>query len=102
MTHLHFTINSVAATDPSSGTAFVTPASTPLSVGTVTGHVPRVSTHTTNNAGSVVLALGAIILAMTYLATVLTSLVLVVTEGTVESSQLSKLVSLELVLTLGD
>ena len=34
--------------------------------------------------------------------TVLTSLVLVVTESTVKSRQLSKLVPLELVLTLGD
>lgn len=34
--------------------------------------------------------------------TVLTSLILIVTEGTVESSQLAQLVTLELVLALGN
>jgi hypothetical protein len=34
--------------------------------------------------------------------TVLTSLILIITEGTVESSQLSQLVSLEFVLAFGN
>lgn len=38
----------------------------------------------------------------TWSLTVLTSLVLIVTEGTVESSQLTQLVALELVLAFGD
>lgn len=58
-----------------------------------------VSTDTADDAGSEVLFLRAIVLAMTNLATVLASLVLVVSQGTVERGELSKLVTLEFVLT---
>jgi hypothetical protein len=59
----------------------------------------RVSTDTADNTGSEVLFLGAVVLAMSNLATVLAGLVLVVSQGTVERSELSKLVALEFVLT---
>lgn len=39
---------------------------------------------------------------MTNLATVLTSLVLIVTKGSVESSELAKLIALQFVLAFGD
>jgi hypothetical protein len=58
-----------------------------------------VSTDTANDAGSEVLFLRAVVLAMTNLATVLASLVLIVSQGTVERGELSKLVALEFVLT---
>jgi hypothetical protein len=59
----------------------------------------RISTDTADNTGSEVLFLGAVVLAMSNLATVLAGLVLVVSQGTVERSELSKLVALEFVLT---
>jgi hypothetical protein len=64
--------------------------------------VSSIATDTANDVGSEVTLLGAVVLAMSDLATVLTSLVFVVTKGTVKSSQLSELISLELVLTFGD
>ncbi len=61
-----------------------------------------VSTGSADDVGSEVLFLGAVVLAVTDLATVLTSLVLIVTQSTVQGSEFSKLVTLELILTLGD
>lgn len=61
-----------------------------------------VTTDTADNIGCVVLLFGTVVLSMTDLAAVLASLVLVVTQGSVESGKLAKLVSLELVLALGD
>jgi hypothetical protein len=61
--------------------------------------VASVTADTADDVGSVVLLLRAIILAMTDLATVLASLVLIVTEGAVQSGKLTKLVTLELVLS---
>jgi hypothetical protein len=57
-----------------------------------------VATDATDNTSSVVLFLRAVVLAVADLATVLASLVLVVSEGTVERSEFSELVSLEFVL----
>lgn len=101
-TYLHFTVNSIAAAGPAAKAAVIAPAGTLLAVGTVASHVARVTAHTTDDAGSKVLALGTVVLAVTNLATVLASLVLVVSEGTVEGGQLTKLVPLELVLALGN
>lgn len=99
-TYVHFTVDSIAAIDSTSrSAAIVPPACTSLSVGTVTSHVSRVATNTTDDAGRVVLTLRAIVLAVTNLSAVLASLVLVVSQGTVESSQFSKLISLQFVLT---
>lgn len=84
------------------GVAVVAPAGALLAVGTISGHVSCVATDTANNAGSVILSLGAVVLAVTDLTAVLAGLVLVVSECTVESSELTKLVTLELVLSLGN
>jgi hypothetical protein len=64
--------------------------------------VAGVATHAADDAGGVVLALGAVVLPVADLAAVLACLVLVVTEGTVEGGELAKLVTLELVLAFGD
>ena len=85
-----------------SSRAIVAPAGTPLSVGTITGHVTSVTADTADNVGRVILLLGAVVLAMTNLTTILASLVFVVTERSVQSSKLTQLVALELVLTFGD
>lgn len=77
-TYLHFTINRIPAIGSTCRPAIVSPASTSLSVGTITGHVSRVTTNTADDAGSVVLALGTVVLAVANLATVLASLVLVI------------------------
>lgn len=64
--------------------------------------MPSIAANTANDASGVVLLLGAVVLAVTDLAAVLASLVLVITEGTVESSQLAQLVTLEFILAFGD
>lgn len=61
-----------------------------------------VATDSADDAGGVVLLLGAVVLAMSDLTTVLASLVLVVTERAVQSSKLTELVTLELILAFGD
>jgi hypothetical protein len=61
-----------------------------------------VATDTANDVGSEILGVRAVILAMANFAAVLASLVLVVTKGTVEGGKFTQLVSLELVLALGD
>jgi hypothetical protein len=53
-----------------------------------------IATDATDDVGGKVTLLGTVVLAMSDLATVLASLILIITEGTVESSQLSQLVSL--------
>jgi hypothetical protein len=73
-----------------------------LAIGTVTGHVTSLSTDAADDARSEVLLLRAVVFAMADLAAVLAGLVLVVTKGTVESGKLTKLVTLELVLALGN
>ena len=61
-----------------------------------------ITTSAANDIGSKVLLLGTVVLAVTNLATVLASLVLIITQRTVERGELSKLVTLELVLALGN
>ena len=79
-----------------------------------------IATRTTDDVGGEIALLRAVVLAVSNLTTydtirireeeeammriltVLASLVLIVTESTVQSGQLTKLVTLELVLTLGD
>lgn len=61
-----------------------------------------VATHSANDAGSEILLLGAVVLAVSYLATVLASLVFIVTQSSVQSSELTELVTLQFVLALGD
>jgi hypothetical protein len=83
--------------------SLVTPvaSSTAHAIWAVTGHVSGVATDTADDIGCVVACLWAVVLAVTDLATVLAGLVLVVTEGAVESSKFTKLVTLELILRLG-
>lgn len=80
----------------------VTPTLASLPIRTIATHVACIATHTTDDASSEVLLLRTVVLAMTDLATVLACLVLVVTEGSIESSKLAKLVTLELVLPFGN
>jgi len=79
----------------------IAPAGTPLSVRTIAGHMTGVTADTTNDVRSVVLLLGTVILAMANLTTVLAGLVLVITQSSVQGSEFTKLVTLELVLSLG-
>ena len=94
----------------------VAPVAASLAVGTIASHVSSIATDATDDVGSEVALLGAIVLAVSDLTTcrtvrnhilsdkrhirltVLASLVLIITQGTVESSQLTKLVALEFVL----
>ena len=61
-----------------------------------------VATDAADDVRSVVLFLGAVVLSMAYLAAVLASLVLVIAERSIESGKFAKLVTLELILALGD
>jgi hypothetical protein len=61
-----------------------------------------IATNATDDVGGKVTLLGTVVLAMSDLATVLASLVFIIPEGTVESSQLPQLVSLEFVLAFGN
>ena len=61
-----------------------------------------VTADAADDVGCVVLFLRAVILAMADLATVLAGLVLIVTQRSVERSEFTELVALELVLTFGD
>ena len=96
----------LGAAHPALGTisvaVVVAPRLSGLALGTIASHVTSLPADTTDDTSSVVLLLGTIVLAMTDLSTVLTGLVLVVTEGTVESGELTKLVTLELVLSFGN
>jgi hypothetical protein len=83
-------------------TVVIAPGLANFTVGTIAGHVTSLTTNTADDAGRKVLLLWAIVLAMADLTTVLTGLVLVVTEGTVEGSKLTKLVALEFVLAFGN
>lgn len=103
MTYLVVGIVFSASADPSLGPwAIIAPACTSLSIGTVTGHVACVATHSADDAGSKVLLLRAIVLAVSYLATILASLVFIITQGSVQSSELTELVTLQFVLALGN
>lgn len=102
---LHLTVDSIALPDGSAATAItaaIPPVGTSLAVRTITSHMASIATDATDDVGGKVPLLGTIVLAMSNLATVLTSLILIITEGTVESSQLSQLVSLEFVLAFGN
>lgn len=104
-TYLHLAVDSIAATNLASRARtriVVTPAGTALTIGTITSHVASITTDAADDARSKVLSLRTIVLAMADLATVLTSLILVVTEGTIQRSEFSELVTLELVLAFGD
>lgn len=101
-TYLHFAVNSVTSADLGGGTAIVAPAGTLLTIRTVTGHVPSVTTNATNDTSGVVLLLRTVVLAVADLAAILASLVLVISKGTVQRGQLTQLVALELVLAFGD
>jgi hypothetical protein len=101
---LHFTVDFVTAADSGAGAGrtILAPAGALLSVGTITSHVTGVATDAADDAGGVVLSLGAIILAVANLTTVLAGLVLVVSKGTVERGKLTQLIALKLVLSLGN
>lgn len=102
-TYLHFTINSVATANLTGRTGTViSPTGSSLSIGTIARHVSGVATHAADNASSVVLTLRTIVFPMANLATVLTCLIFVVSEGSVESRQLTKLISLQFILALGN
>lgn len=100
---LHLPVDGITSTNSSrtsAADAVVAPVAASLAVRTVTSHVTSVTTDTTDNVGGEVALLRAVIFTMTDLTTVLASLILVVTKSTVKSGELSKLVPLELVLTL--
>lgn len=80
----------------------VTPTLASLPIRTIATHVACIATHTTDDASSEVLLLRTVVLAMTNLATILASLVLIITQSSVESSKLTKLITLELVLAFGN
>lgn len=103
MTYLVLGVVFSTSADPSGGSgAIIAPACTSLSIRTVAGHMACVATHSADDAGSEVLLLRAVVLAVSYLATVLASLVFIVTQGSVQSSELTELVTLQFVLALGD
>jgi len=64
--------------------------------------VASITADTADDVGGVVLLLRAVILAMSNLAAVLAGLVFVITQSSVQGSKLTKLVTLELVLALGN
>ena len=102
-TYLVLAIGSIAGTNAGrSASTIVAPTGTLLPVWTIPCHVAGIATHATDDVGCVVLLLRTVVLAMPDLSTVLASLVLVVTEGTVQSSELSELITLEFVLAFGD
>lgn len=82
--------------------SIVAPILASLSVGTIAGHVTCVTTDATDDACRVVLLLRAIVFSVTNLSTILTRLVLIVTQRSVQSGQLTQLVALELVLAFRD
>jgi hypothetical protein len=57
--------------------------------------------NSTNDVSSEVSLFGAVVFAMTDTSAVLTDLVFVITESTVQRGELSKLVSLVIILTFG-
>lgn len=61
-----------------------------------------IATLATNDVGSEVALLGTVVFAVTDLTAILASLILVITKSTVESSKLTKLITLELILTFWD
>ena len=101
-TYLHLAVDEVATANSTSGTAVIAPASTPLPVRTIARHVASVTAHAADNASSVILSLGAVVLAVADLSAVLAGLILIISESSVERGKLSKLVSLEFVLSLRD
>jgi hypothetical protein len=106
-TYLVLAVNGVTTTDAagnrtSARRAIIAPAGASLPVWTITGHVASVTADTADDVGGVILLLRAVILAVTNLTTVLAGLILVITQSSVKCSKLTKLVTLELVLTLGN
>ena len=67
----------------------------------VTSHMTSTSADATNDVCREVTLFWTIILAMTNTSTILANLILVITEGSVKSSELTQLVSLVIVLALG-
>lgn len=103
MTYLVLGVVFSTAADASRGPwAIIAPACTSLSVGAVAGHMAGIATHSADDASSKVLLLRAVVLAVSYLSTVLASLVLIVTQSSVQSGELTELVTLQFVLALGN
>ncbi len=100
-TYLEITINSVAATNTTTGWT-ISPVGTFGPLDTIPCHVSGIATLTTDDIGGEVALLRAVILAMANLTAVLTSLVLIVTKGAVEGSKFSELFALQIVLILWD
>lgn len=67
---------------------------------TVTSHVARATTNTTNDVSCEVALLWTVIFAMPKAPAVLANLVLVVTEGTIQCSEFAKLIALVVILAL--
>lgn len=61
-----------------------------------------ITADATDDVGSKVALLGTVVLAVTDFTTILACLVLVVTKGSVQSGEFSKLVALQSILTFGD
>lgn len=103
-TYLHFTVDGIASPDPTcrATARIITPIGASLAVWTIPSHVAGITTNATDDACRKVLSLRAVVFTMANLTTVLTSLVLIVSKGSVERRELSKLVTLELVLAFRD
>lgn len=116
-TYLVFSVNCITLVDLRS-VVMITPVSALTSVGTITSHMAGVTAHSAYYVGSKVALFWTVVFTVTDLSTyehvrrrkerengrhtVLASLIFVITKGTVQGSQLSELVSLQLVLTFGD
>lgn len=69
--------------------------------GAVTSHMSSAAANATDDIGSEVSLFGAIVFAMSNTTTVLANLVLIVPKSTIQCSELSKLVTLMIILTFG-
>jgi hypothetical protein len=108
-TYLHLTVNDITTTDSASCRSWsarhaswwrrsIAPVSTALSIRAIFSHVASITANTTDDVCCEVALLWTIVLAMADLTAVLTSLIFIVTESSVKSSKLTKLVALELIL----
>jgi hypothetical protein len=91
-------LSATNATLVAATTVIVAPVGPTLTLRTITGHMTRLSTSTTDDACGEVLLLRTVVLPVANLAAVLTSLVLIVTKGSVEGGKLAELITLKFVL----
>jgi hypothetical protein len=123
--YLVLSVNGITSANAASGRArssartIVAPISTTLSaisqhfpisnvaeksipIGAISSHVTCISTDATDDVGREVALFRAVVFSVTNLTTVLASLILIVSKSTIECCKLTKLVTLELILTFWD